>query len=344
MIKKLWLLVLLCMLISIGYFMAKKQESAKTITIGFCGDVMLGRLVNEIMENKDPQYPWGNTLPLLEQLDLRIINLETTLTTHTEKNPKVFNFRALPKRVAILKAAQIDLVNLANNHILDFKEPGLLETIETLNNAGIYHVGAGVNDIESSKPVIITKNGIRIGIIGYTDNEPTWKAKSNRSGTNYIEIRNQNDLEKVKMHIASLRSNIDILIITIHWGPNMKQKPSAQFIEWAHAVIDAGADIIHGHSAHIFQGIELYNNKIILYDTGDFIDDYAVDPLLRNDQSFLFTVTIDSNGSQSIKLYPVLIDTMQINQAMGENKKEIIEKMKRLSFELGTQLDDNNFH
>ena len=344
MLKKLWLLILLCILISIGYFMAKKQESSESITISFCGDVMLGRLVNEIMEDKDPQYPWGNTLPLLKQMDLRIINLETTLTNYTEKNPKVFNFRALPERVSILKAAQIDLVNLANNHILDFKEPGLFETIETLNNAGIYHVGAGVNDLEAGKPIIITKNDIRIGVIGYTDNEPTWKAAPNIIGTNYIEIGNQSALEKVKTHIASLRSNVDILIITIHWGPNMKQKPSAEFIEWAHAIIDAGADIIHGHSAHIFQGIELYNNKIIMYDTGDFIDDYAVDPLLRNDQSFLFTVTVNKNGPQFIKLYPVLIDTMQVNQAIGKDKKEIIEKMKRLSLELGTRLDDINFH
>lgn len=343
MLNKLWLLVPLCILISIGYFMAKKQESSEQITIGFCGDVMLGRLVNEIMEDRDPEYPWGNTLPLLKKMDLRIINLETTLTNHTEKNPKVFNFRALPERVSILKAAQIDLVSLANNHILDFKEPGLLETIETLNSADIYHVGAGTTDVEAGKPVIITKNDIRIGVIGYTDNEPTWKVGPNKIGTNYIEITNQSDLEKVKTHIQSLRSNIDILIITIHWGPNMKQKPSGEFIEWAHAVIDAGADIVHGHSAHIFQGIELYNNKVIMYDTGDFIDDYAVDPLLRNDQSFLFTVTVNKSGPQSIKLYPVLIDTMQVNQAIGKDKKEIVDKMKQLSLELGTKLNDTNF-
>lgn len=321
--------------------MSYKNKPSDTATIGFMGDVMIGRMVNEILTTKDYSYPWGNTLSLLQKTDLRIINLETTLTTHTEKNPKVFNFRALPDRVQTLQAAHIDVASLANNHSLDFKEPGLIETLATLDSAGIHHVGAGINIEQACTPCIITKNNIRIGIIGCTDNEPTWKAANNKPGTNYIEVGNNKDLATIKTQMAALRNVVDIVIMTIHWGPNMQQRPSQEFIEFAHNCIDAGVDIIHGHSSHVFQGIEVYKNKVIMYDTGDFIDDYAIDPILRNDQSLFFAVTITKNGPQSVTLTPVVINNMQVNIANGSEKQEIMERMQQLSQEHNTTVSND---
>lgn len=320
--------------------MTYENKSSNNVIIGFMGDIMIGRMVNEIIPTKGYAYPWGNTLPLLQTADLRIINLETTLTNHTEKNPKVFNFKALPDRVKILQIAHIDVANLTNNHSLDFKEAGLVETIATLDEVGICHVGAGIGS-QAYTPCIITKNNIKIGIIGYTDNEPTWKAAKNKLGTNYIEVGNSNDLDAIKTHVATLRNSVDIVIVTIHWGPNMRQRPSQEFINFAHDIIDAGVDIIHGHSSHVFQGIEIYKNKVIMYDTGDFIDDYAVDPLLRNDQSFFFTVTVSKNGPQSIKITPVIINNMQTNIATGNEKQEIMQRMQQLSQEFNTIISDN---
>lgn len=321
--------------------MTHKNKSADTVIIGFMGDVMIGRTVNEIIPAKGYAYPWGNTLSLLQHVDLRIINLETTLTNHTEKNPKVFNFKALPDRIKTLQAAHIDVANLANNHSLDFKEAGLIETIDTLDIAGIHHTGAGVNDQQACAPAIITINDIQIGIIGYTDNEPTWKAAKNKPGVNYIEIGNADDLAKVKQQIDALRNTVDIIIMTIHWGPNMQQRPSQQFIEFAHDAINAGVDIFHGHSSHVFQGIEIYKNKVIMYDTGDFIDDYAVDPLLRNDQSLFFAITINKNGPQSVNITPVIISNMQVNIAENAEKQEILQRMQRLSQEYNTIITHN---
>jgi len=342
--NKLFFLGLIIILMIMVYHMASKTKISNTLTIGFCGDVMLGRLVNDIIGTKDYAYPWGNTLSLLHELDMRIINLETTLTNHTEKNPKVFNFRASPDRVYSLKEAHIDVVNLANNHILDFKEEGCIETLATLDKAGIYHVGAGLNNAQANAPVIITRNGITIGIFGCTDNEPTWKAQPNKIGTHYIEIGNTDDMTTIKKQISSLRSQVDIVIMSIHWGPNMKQQPSQLFKDFAHEMINAGVDIFHGHSAHVFQGIEIYNNKIIMYDTGDFIDDYAVDPLLRNDQSFLFVITVSKSGPKEVTLCPVIISNMQVNTAKEKEKMDIIQKMKQLSLDCNTRLEDNNFY
>lgn len=321
----------------LGFYMSTKDFS-DTVTIGFMGDVMIGRLVNEIIPTKGYAYPWGNTLSLLQKMDLRIINLETTLTTHQEKNPKVFNFKALPDRVETLKIAHIDVANLANNHTLDFMQEGLAETIATLDSANIKHVGAGMNEQEAQQPVIITKNNIRIGIIGYTDNEPTWKAEKNKPGINYIRV---GDLHTIKKQITALRPDVDILIVTSHWGPNMQQRPSQEFIQFAHDIIDAGADIIHGHSSHVFQGIEIYKNKIIMYDTGDFIDDYAVDPQLRNDQSCLFTVVVNKKGPQSVTVTPVVINDMQVNLATAKEKEEIMRRIQKLSQEFGTTMNDD---
>lgn len=330
----------LSIVVVMGAYMSHKNKSSNSVTIGFMGDVMIGRMVNEIIPTKGYAYPWGNTLPLLKTADLRIINLETTLTTHKEKNPKVFNFKALPDRVQILQDAHIDIANLANNHSLDFKEPGLIEMIATLDKAGICHTGAGIG-AQAHAPCIITKNNIKIGVIGYTDNEPTWKATDNKLGTNYIEVGNTENLDTIKKHIAALRNIVDIVIMTIHWGPNMRQRPSQEFIKFAHNIIDAGVDIFHGHSSHIFQGIEIYNNKVIMFDTGDFIDDYAVDPILRNDQSFFFTVTVSKNGPQSVNITPVVINNMQTNIATGNEKQEIMKRMQQLSQEFNTIISDD---
>lgn len=317
-----------------GYLMFTKG-SQKNVVIAFAGDTMLGRLVNDAIIQKGYSYPWGNVLPVFEKADLRIVNLETTLTKSEYVVPKVFNYKALPDNVHALNAANINVVNLANNHIRDFGDEGLLETIKVLDKAGIKHVGAGATISQAKKPVIIEKNGLKIGIIGYTDNEPGWLAQNNEPGINYIQV---GDIGTVERDIKALRSEVDVLILSIHWGPNMRQRPTQEFRDFAHNLIDSGVDIIHGHSAHVFQGIELYKNKLIMYDTGDFVDDYYVTPELRNDQSFLFFVSAGLGGITKIYLVPTLIANMQVNLAQEAEATQTLKRMQQLSAEFGTQI------
>jgi poly-gamma-glutamate synthesis protein (capsule biosynthesis protein) len=334
--KKFFLLVAL---LPVSYFLLYNTANNKNIRIGFMGDTMIGRTVNELLASKPTHYIWGDMLNNLLATDLNIANLETTLTTHDKAVPKVFNFKSDPKNVTALTAANITLVSLANNHSLDFGVEGLQETIKTLDSANIMHVGAGKNLDAAMKGAIIEKNGIKIGVLGFTDNEPTWAAGPNKPGINYVHVGN---IAPIKQAIALIRNDVDLLILSIHWGPNMRQRPTQEFIDFAHQMIDAGIDIIHGHSAHIFQGIEIYKNKLIMYDTGDFIDDYAIDPLLRNDQSFLFLVDVTKGGIKKLTLIPVLIDTMQVNRATGTVAEEIMRKMQELSAEFGSQLQREN--
>jgi len=309
----------------------------ESITIGFAGDAMLGRLVNDKISLNDYSHPWGNTISTFRSTDLNILNLETTLTQSSKSIPKLFNFKADRDVVETLVRANIDIVSLANNHIMDFSEEGLVETISVLDKVGIFHVGAGMNIEDAKEPIIITKEGIKIGIIGYTNNEPDWEAGMYNSGTNYIKV---GDINKIKEDVDKIRNEVDILIATIHWGPNMREHPSKKFVDFAHKMIDSGIDIIHGHSAHIFQGIEVYNKKLIMYDTGDIIDDYAVDPEVRNDRSFIFLVDINKNGIINIRLVPTLTHHMQVNHATGTDYREAIERMKKLSEEFDTHIEE----
>lgn len=260
------------------------------ITIGLAGDVMIGRLVNECLKRVPPCYLWGDVLSSLQTTDCNLINLEAALTLCEKKVCKTFNFKSDPKHVAVLTEGAISAVNLANNHILDYSEEGLLDTLEALDHAKIQHVGAGKNKDEAIRPVIIHRHGITIGILGCTDNEPSWAAKDIHPGIFYLRV---GDVEKVLSVITKLRSEVDILIFSMHWGPNMQERPLPHFQKFAHDLIDIGVDVFHGHSAHIFQGVEVYKNKLILYDTGDFVDDYAIDPFFRNDRSFFFILSAD---------------------------------------------------
>lgn len=306
------------------------------ITIGFAGDVMLGRGVNEVLQTKPCEYIWGSVLPLLQSTTFNIINLETALTKSMNKVPKVFNYKSDPNNAACLTVANIKIVNLANNHSLDFNVQGLKETLETLKKNNIFFVGAGINKEEAEKPVVISIENLTIGIIGCTDNEPSWAATQNKPGVNYISLEN---VQALKQQIKNLKSKVDFIIVTIHWGPNWPLEPSEQMKSFAHEIINAGADIIHGHSAHITLGIEMYKERLIIYSAGDFIDDYAIDPVRRNDYSFFYKVSLNNNQIQKIQLIPVLLTYAQVNKAPTSDASIILAKVRAQSKKLGIELN-----
>lgn len=310
------------------------------LIIGLTGDVMIGRSVDPVISREGYSYVWGNMLPLLHSTDMNIVNLETTLTRSEKKVPKVFNFKAAPDKVKTLTEAHITFVNLANNHIFDYSEEGLVETLHVLRDADIQFAGAGMNREEAERPCFIKKNNLRVGILGFTDNEPGWSADLSKSGINYIDISSKNSRQKVLEAILGIRVKTDVVVVSMHWGPNMREEPPDYFIAFAHDMVEMGADIIHGHSAHIFQGIEVYHNKLVLYDTGDFVDDYVVHQVLKNNHSFLFRVEVTRKGIERLKLIPVLISNYQVNQATGKSYEWSIKRMQQLSRRFGTIVSD----
>lgn len=322
-------------------FVAHCSLQASDITIGFMGDIMLGRLVGKFLKkNNDYTYPWGNLLPLLRSTNFNMANLETTFTESHTKVPKTFNFKSDRSNVKALLEANIQIVNLANNHSFDFGFQGFLDTLAILDKNNILHIGAGIHKKEAQKPAFLTKNGLTFAFIGATDNEPGWAADAQKAGTRYLSF-NEDTARTLSNEIKELKKMADFVIVSLHWGPNWDTLPSQDFQKFAHGILDAGADLIHGHSPHIFQGIEFYNNKLILYSTGDFLDDYAIDTLLRNDQSFLFLTTFDKEGLKELRLIPIILSNFQVNKAPFLQAKTMLSRIQELSLELGTTIPNN---
>jgi poly-gamma-glutamate capsule biosynthesis protein CapA/YwtB (metallophosphatase superfamily) len=315
------------------------------ITLALTGDVMLGRKVAEVLDyHMRPEAPWGDVMPLLDAADLRIINLECAITDKERpwtRTPKVFHFRAQPSAIETLRTARIDACSLANNHTLDFEEQGLLDTLEHLDTAGIRHAGAGRNREQAADPAILNvpaDHARRVALLAFTDNEPPFAAGIDRPGTNYLPVSLKPEvLRRVERTVSYVREmGVDTVIFSNHWGPNMVQRPKEIFRRFARAVIDRGVDFYYGHSAHVFQGVEIYRGKPILYDTGDFIDDYVVDPKLRNDWSFLFQVSVEEGRLERLDLTPLKLSYARVDLAAGGERESILDRMERLSAEMGT--------
>jgi poly-gamma-glutamate synthesis protein (capsule biosynthesis protein) len=312
------------------------------VTLALIGDVMLGRGVNEEIAYRPPESLWGTALPVLQAPDGVIANLECAITQHTQKCriPKVFHFRANPEAVNVLRSANIRCVSLANNHTLDFQEQGLLDTLHHLDSVGIRYVGAGRNLSEATTPLLIEIGGLKIGIIAFTDNQPEFAADRDRPGTHYLEIRaDPATIGLIASGVHQVRhAGAKLILLSVHWGPNMVTRPPRRFQAFAHAVVECGVDLVHGHSAHLFQGIERYRQGLILYDTGDFLDDYAVDPELRNDWSFIFLVEATETGLQRLQMRPVQLHYARVDLATGKEFDHICDRMQQLSTMFGTEL------
>jgi len=150
-----------------------------------------------------------------------------------------------------------------------------------------------------------------------------------------VTLKDQRAVKLLEL-VSKTKALVDVLIVSAHWGPNWGDDPPAKQIPFAHALVDAGADVIFGHSGHMVRGIELYREKPILYCTGDFIDDYAVDEIERNDQSFMFVVEMDGQRIARLLLYPTVIAACQARRAQQNEREAIVARMQRLCMQLNT--------
>jgi poly-gamma-glutamate capsule biosynthesis protein CapA/YwtB (metallophosphatase superfamily) len=179
-----------------------------------------------------------------------------------------------------------------------------------------------------------------IALIAVTDNESPFAAGAQRPGTYYVDLGERAELlPPTEAQIKSLReAGADLIVLSAHLGPNMVDHPSKRIGRYVAQATDRGVDLVHGHSAHVFQGIERRGSSLILHDAGDFLDDYAVDAELRNDWSFVFRLEVTARGISRLQLLPVRLEFAHVRLATGVEKREICERMRKLSAELGTTL------
>jgi poly-gamma-glutamate synthesis protein (capsule biosynthesis protein) len=305
----------------------------------FVGDVMLGRLVNEHLTTAPPEYPWGDTFPLLKGADALFINLECVIADRGRPwREKVFTFRTDAGNVAVLTAAHVTAASLANNHSLDYGAEALEDCLAILRRHGIWPAGAGVSAEAARQPAVFSVGDIRVAEVAFTDDRPDWEAGTETPGIWYVPLETGDPrFAHLLSRIDEAKKKSDCVIVSAHWGPNWGYSPLEDHVKAAHLFIDQGADIVFGHSPHVMRGIEIYRTKPILYSCGDYVDDYAVDEFEPNDESSIFCLDGEPGRVQRIVLIPTIIKVFQARQARGGRRTQILRKMEALCAGLGTE-------
>jgi poly-gamma-glutamate capsule biosynthesis protein CapA/YwtB (metallophosphatase superfamily) len=280
---------------------------------------MLGRAVAERLD-RDPNHVLfaPELVEIVRGADLFVLNLECCISARGEPTPgHVFHFRAPPWAAEALARLGVDCVTLANNHALDFGPDALLDTLAHLDAAGIRVVGAGTDVERARAPVQI--DGLTV--VAFTDHPREYAATATRPG--------------VAFGPPQSLPQADLLLVTPHWGPNMTSAPSRAIQRRARDLLDSGATLIAGHSAHVFHGVA----PSVLYDLGDFIDDYRVDAELRNDLGLLFLVDLDGERLEAV---PLKLEFTHTRLATGDDYAWIKRRFTDACAAFGTGVSEED--
>ncbi|MCD9879496.1 CapA family protein [Streptomyces guryensis] len=284
-----------------------------TVTLFLCGDVMLGRGVDQILAHPGepelregyvgdarsyvclaesvsgpvpapvaPSWPWGEALRVLAEAapDVRIVNLETSVTGSAAFAPdKLIHYRMHPANLPALAVARPDVCVLANNHVLDFGREGLTETLDALARAGLRTAGAGRSAGEAHAPAAVpVPDGGRVLVFALGAQSsgipPGWAATADLSGVSCLPEVSAAAAAEIVQRVRAERRTGDLVVVSVHWGSNWGYRVPREHVRFARALVDGGVDVVHGHSSHHPRRIEVYRDRLILYGCGDFIDDY----------------------------------------------------------------------
>ena len=286
------------------------------------------RMNGPIPTHVEPSYIWGAALDELRRVrpDARIINLETSITRNEGCIPKGINYRMSPENAECLLAADIDCCVLGNNHVLDWERLGLLETLATLKRLGIKTAGAGRDLAQASAPAVLQIEGKgRVIVYSFamiTSGVPRdWAATPEIAGVNLLPDFASKTIISIADQVARIRQPRDLVIASIHWGPNWGYEIAEEQRRFAHALIDrANVSVVHGHSSHHAKAIEIYKNRVILYGCGDFLNDYEGIrgyEEFRGDLSLMYFASFDclTGDLADLELVPLQIRRFQLISA-----------------------------
>lgn len=308
-----------------------------SVAIGRLGDVMLGRGVAETFAATPPDAVWDPELrELAASLDLLICNLECCISVRGRPTTliarKPYFFRGPPAAVEALNAMNISVVGLANNHALDFGEEALRDTRDSLHAAGIATAGAGLGLNAARCAALVRAADLRVGLVAVTDHPAEYAGAPTHPGVTYARLRDGPPAWLLEQ-IAAARECCDLVIAFPHWGANMTTRPARWQQRIAASLHAAGADLVAGHSAHVFHGAGLDDGPV-LFDLGDALDDYRVDPKLRNDLGVL--VIWRPHAEPRLELVGLRLGYCRTRLAHGPDADWIAIRLERPCHELGT--------
>jgi poly-gamma-glutamate synthesis protein (capsule biosynthesis protein) len=294
----------------------------------FVGDVMLSRGVGAKMAaEKDWTYPFQKIAPILAAADLTFGNLECPVSDAGRDRHHLYSFRADPKALEGLELAGFDVVSLANNHLYDWGEPALLDTLRRLRKARIAPVGAGANDLEAHYPQLVDLGGVKLAFLAYVNVEPKAAiAAPDKPGVAWLEP------DRVLADIRFARPLADVLVVSLHWGNEYASRPQRSQVELAHRMIDAGADLVVGSHPHVVQPLELYRGHWIAYSLGNFVFDQKAPGTHRG-----LMLKVSLAGKQLTDVTPIPITIDETLQAVVTPPEELAKEAQRHSRKLKTQ-------
>ncbi|MDG9703936.1 CapA family protein [Streptomyces sp. DH37] len=349
------------------------------VTLFLCGDVMLGRGVDQILPHPgDPAlreayirdarayvelaeeangpiprpagftWPWGDALEAIDEAapDVRVVNLETAVTRADAFAPgKGVHYRMNPANLPCLSAVRPDVCVLANNHVLDFGRPGLEETLDALADAGTATAGAGRDLAAARRPAAVPAGvGRRVLVLAFgmpsSGIPPGWAAGAGRPGVDVVAEPSQ--AAAVSDRIRRVKRPGDIAVVSVHWGPNWGYEVSREEVRFAHALVDGGADVVHGHSSHHPRPLEAYRGRPVLYGCGDLVDDYegiTGHERYRDDLRLLYFVRLEPDGRLAeVRMVPLQARRMRLHRASREDSRWLRAALDRTGRGLGSRV------
>ncbi|MFC0875456.1 CapA family protein [Saccharicrinis sp. FJH2] len=292
------------------------------IKVNIGGDIYLGRGVEDIAISNPSELFGNNIFKLFAESNLNVLNLESPITECSSEN-KILktgpHLKAKPQSLKALKTLNIDLVTLANNHIYDFGDTGLDDTLSHLKINNIDSVGAAKNLRDAQKIYYKKVSNIDLAFINFAENE--WSSATyNRGGTNPLDlIENSQSIKDAKL-------NADFVIVIVHGGHENYQYPSPRMVKQFRYYADQGADIVICHHAHRISGYELYNSVPIFYGIGNFLFDSKSD-LPGWNHGFVLSISIEKDKKLSWEILPYsqCINTIGVELLHNDEKNEILD-------------------
>jgi poly-gamma-glutamate synthesis protein (capsule biosynthesis protein) len=362
----------------------KPEHDDDVVTVVFLtGDVMTGRAIDQVLPHPgDPRlresvvrdartyvrlaeetngsipapidfsWPWGEALGILDDAapDVRLINLETSITGRGEFAPhKRVHYRMHPDNIGCLTAIRPDVCALANNHVLDFGYDGLTDTLRALTGCEIIGAGAGLDAEQAERPAVVDlpdRGRVVIASCGMASSGIShgWAATGDRPGVAFISDMSDRSAAQLADRLVALKGAGDIAIVSLHWGSNWGYDVDPAQVRFAHRLIDAGVDVVHGHSSHHPRPIEVYRGKLILYGCGDTIDDYegiGTYESFRHELRLLYLPTIDrsTGGLSVLGMIPMRMRRMRLEPAPHDDAEWLRGTVEEASRRFGTRVE-----
>ncbi|MFG2122328.1 CapA family protein [Streptomyces sp. NPDC048710] len=356
------------------------------VTLFLAGDVMLGRGVDQILPHPGdpalreayvhdardyvalaeaangpvprpvaPVWPWGEALSVLDRAapDVRVINLETAVTRDGRFAPgKGVHYRMNPANLPTLAAARPDVCALANNHVLDFGMRGLEETLDSLAAAGLRIAGAGRDADAAWRPAAVPlRSGGRVLVFSFgmpSSGIPHgWAAGAERSGVALVAAPTEGTAAAFADRLRQAGRPDDIVVVSVHWGSNWGYGVSRAEVRFAHALVDAGVDVVHGHSSHHPRPVEVYRDRLVLYGCGDLVDDYegiGGFERYRDDLRLLYLASLEPGTGRltGLRMVPLQARRMRLEHASAEDTAWLRAALDRCSRDFGTRVEQGD--